>query len=246
VAIATAPIVLADGGLLAAEGLDRLRGIQFIIQDELRAILPKREDCTEAAVRAAMKFLCDEWLVDVATDYVGKATIIAAALTMIERSLLPDRPCFFVTAGRRGGGKTTLLVMLIMAVTGVRPAAAAWSTNEEERRKALLAYFLAGVPYILWDNIARGTQISCPHIEKSCTAAYYSDRKLGVSEMVCTAASTIHLFTGNNIGPRGDLASRSLHIRLDVDRVDPGKNVDPFMLHIYAAMAQQERAMISF
>ena len=88
VAIATAPIVLADGGLLAPEGLDRLRGIQFIIQDELRAILPKREDCTEEAVKAAMKFLCDEWLVDVNTDYVGKCTIIAAALTMIERSLL--------------------------------------------------------------------------------------------------------------------------------------------------------------
>ena len=42
-----------------------------------------------------------------------------------------------------------------------------------------------------------------------------------MSEMVCTAASTIHFFTGNNIGPSGDLASRSLHIRLDVDRVDP-------------------------
>ena len=151
----------------------------------------------------------------------GKCIIIAAALTLIERSLLDQRPCFFVTAGRRGGGKTTALTMLIMAVTGMRPAAAAWSTNEEERRKALLAYFLDGVPYILWDNIARGTQISCPHIEKSCTAAYYSDRKLGVSEMVCTAASTIHLFTGNNIGPKGDLASRSLHIRLDVDRADP-------------------------
>ena len=168
-----------------------------------------------------MEFLCDEWLVDVATDYAGKCTIIAAALTLIERSLLPDRPCFFVTAGRRGGGKTTTLIMLIMAVTGLRPAAAAWSTNEEERRKALMSYFLYGVAYILWDNIARGTQISCPHIEKSCTAAYYSDRKLGVSEMVCTAASTIHFFTGNNIGPRGDLASRSLHIRLDVDRADP-------------------------
>ena len=221
VAIATAPIVLADGGLLAPEGLDRLRGIQFIIQDELRSILPKHEDCTEEAVKRAMKFLCDEWLVDVACDYTGKCSIIAAAATMIERSLLPDRPCFFVTAGRRGGGKTTLLTMLIMAVTGVRPAAAAWSTNEEERRKALLAYFLSGVGYILWDNIARGTQISCPHIEKSCTSEYYSDRKLGVSEMVCTAASTIHFFTGNNIGAKGDLASRSLHIRLDVDRADP-------------------------
>ena len=47
--------------------------------------------------------------VDVATDYAGKCTIIAAALTMIERSLLDQRPAFFVTAGRRGGGKTTTL-----------------------------------------------------------------------------------------------------------------------------------------
>jgi hypothetical protein len=226
VAIATAPIVLADGGLLAPDGLDRDRGIIFVVQEELRAAIPQRKDCTRDAVKAAMGlamgFLCDEWLIDVATtDHTGKCTIIAAALTLIERSLLPDRPCFFVTAGRRGGGKTTTLTMLIMAVTGLWPAAAAWSTNEEERRKALMSYFLYGVPYILWDNIARGTQISCPHIEKSCTSAYYSDRKLGVSEMVCTAASTIHLFTGNNIGARGDLASRSLHIRLDVDRVDP-------------------------
>jgi hypothetical protein len=78
-----------------------------------------------------------------------------------------------------------------------------------------------GVSHILWDNIARGTQISCPHIEKSCTTAFYSDRRLGVSEMVATAASVVHLFTGNNIGPRGDLASRSLSVRLQVDRADP-------------------------
>ena len=195
VAIATAPIVLADGGLLAPDGLDRLRGIQFIIPDELRAVIPERHECTPDRVKKAMEFLCNRWLVDVATDYAGKCTIIAAALTLIERSVLPDRPCFFVTAGRRGGGKTTTLTMLIMAVTGLRSSAAAWSTNEEERRKALMAYFLCGVAYISWDNIAKGSQISCPHIEKSCTAAYYSDRKLGVSEMVSTAASTIHFFT---------------------------------------------------
>jgi hypothetical protein len=111
--------------------------------------------------------------------------------------------------------------MLILAVTGLMPAAAAWSSNEEERRKALLAHFMYGLAYILWDNIPRGTQIGCPHIERSCTATYYADRKLGVSEMVATAASTIHFFTGNNVGVKGDLASRSLHIRLDVDRVDP-------------------------
>jgi hypothetical protein len=221
VAIATAPIVLADGVLLAPDGFDCDHGIQFIIQDELRAIVPQRQACTPERVKAAMQFLCDEWLVDVAADYIGKCTIIAAALTLIERSLLDQRPAFFVTAGRRGNGKTTTLIMLIVAVTGLIPAAAAWSSNEEERRKALPAYFMYGLAYILWDNIPRGTQIGCPHIERSCTAEYYADRKLGVSEMVATAASTIHFFTGNNIGVKGDLASRSLHIRLDVDRPDP-------------------------
>jgi hypothetical protein len=185
------------------------------------ALLPRREDCTPSAVKEAMEFLTDDWLHDVSTDYDGKCTLIAAALTVIERSLLPNRPAFFVTAGRRGSGKTTTLIMLIMAVTGIWPAASAWSSNEEERRKALLSYFLYGVSYILWDNIPRGTQISCPHIEKSCTAAYYADRRLGVSEMVATAASTIHFFTGNNIAPRGDLASRSLSARLEADRADP-------------------------
>jgi hypothetical protein len=221
VAITTLPIVLADGGLLAPDGLDRSRGIIFEIQKEVRTVIPVPANCTKEAVRQAMQFLCDNWLCDVATDYIGKCTIIAAALTIIERSLLDERPAFFVTAGRRGGGKTTLLYMLIMAVTGIRPAASAWSNNEEERRKALLSYFLYGVPYILWDNIARGSQISCPHIERSCTAKFYIDRKLGVSEAVATAASTIHLFTGNNISARGDLASRSMHIRLAVDRPDP-------------------------
>jgi hypothetical protein len=88
-------------------------------------------------------------LCDVACDYAGKCILIAAALTIIERSLLPDRPAFWVTAGRRGGGKTTTIIMLLTAVTGIRPAAAAWSPNEEERRKALLAYLLEALPAIV-------------------------------------------------------------------------------------------------
>ena len=52
-------------------------------------------------------------------------------------------------------------------------------------------------------------------------SAVEDDRKLGVNEAIATSAATIHFFTGNNIGPRGDLASRSLQIRLEVDRPDP-------------------------
>jgi hypothetical protein len=221
VAVATAPIVLYGGKLLKGPGLDRDYGIVFRVPAKLLGILPKKEDCTPSAVAEAMRFMCDEWLVDVTTTYRGKCVLIAAALTIIERSLLPDRPTFWVIAGRRGGGKTTTLIMLLIAVTGIRPPAAAWSPNEEERRKALLAYLLEAPPAVLWDNIPKGSQISCPHIEKSCTSDMYSDRRLGVSEVIATSAASIHLFTGNNIGPRGDLASRSLQTRLEVDRHDP-------------------------
>jgi hypothetical protein len=224
VAITVAPIILADGGVLALEkdnDLDLERGIEFHIPPEVMALLPKRKECTPAAIAKAMNFLTDEWLCDVLGSYQDKCIVIAAALTLIERSLLPDRPVFFVTAGRRGSGKTTLLTMLIMAVMGMRPAAAAWSPNEEERRKAILSYFLYGVAYIIWDNIKRGTAISCAHIEKSCTTSLYTDRKLGVSETVATSASTIHFFTGNNVSPKGDLASRSLIVRLATERTDP-------------------------
>jgi hypothetical protein len=221
VAIAQLPIVLADGKLLAGNGLDRARGIFFAIPKELTAIVPIPKKRAKREVKKAMKYLCDEWLCDVATTYVGKCVIIAAALTVIERSLLPDRPAFSVTAGRRGTGKTTTIGMLLTPLTGSRPAAATWSNDEEERRKALLSYFMRGESYILWDNIPRGSQITCPHIERSCTSAYYADRRLGVSEMVTTAASSVHFFTGNNISVCGDLISRTLHIRLDALRPDP-------------------------
>ena len=93
VAIATLPIVLADGGILGMErGFDRLRGISFIIPKEVMNLVPKPEDATPEAVAAAMKFLTDEWLVDVKTNYAGKCIIIASALTVIERSLLSAAP----------------------------------------------------------------------------------------------------------------------------------------------------------
>jgi hypothetical protein len=154
VTVATLPIVLADGVILAMDdGLDRDRGIVFKIPKQLIDMLPARANCTKEAVGRAMRFLTDNWLYDVACDYTRKCTLIALALTLIERSILDQRPAFFVTAGQRGSGKTTTLTMLIEAVTGMAPAAAAWSSNEEERRKAVFSYFLAGLTYVLWDNI---------------------------------------------------------------------------------------------
>ena len=78
-----------------------------------------------------------------------------------------------------------------------------------------------GLPFLMWDNIPLGAAIGCPAIERALTTEVYSDRVLGVSEYREVPAYTVQTFTGNNISPRGDLASRSLTARITVDRPDP-------------------------
>jgi hypothetical protein len=115
--------------------------------------------------------------------------------------------------------------MISAAVTGLPASAAAWSSDAEERRKALFSYLEVGLPMLVWDNIPRGSAISCPSIEKSCTTEFYTDRVLGITGHKTVATYTVQILTGNNIAPRGDLASRNLTVRLAVDRIDPENRI---------------------
>ncbi len=219
-AVATLPVVLPNGEVLSGRGLNKERGIVFRVPVELMALLPEPTACDGKAVAAAMRFLTDDWLCDVAAGYEGRCIIVALLMSIIERLTLPERPAWNITAGQRGGGKTTTMNMIAMAALGRRAPAAAWSPSAEERRKALLAYLSEGVPFLVWDNIPLGETISCPSIEKALTAEMYSDRVLGLSEQRTVSAATIQAFTGNNIAAMGDLASRTLNVRLEVDRLD--------------------------
>jgi len=55
---------------------------------------------------------------------------------------------------------------------------------------------------------------------------------LGVSHVETVPATTVQIFTGNSIAPRGDMASRSFIVSLNVDRPDPENrsftHADPF------------------
>jgi hypothetical protein len=218
-AINATPLVSLSGKVIGGVGLDRNTGLFHRIDPLLRACVP--EAPTEQDVKNALRYVMDDWLVDVALDPVGKCIAIMLALTLIERVLLPERPAFFVTAGQRGGGKTTLVNMITLAVLGRSAAAASWSNDPEERKKALFSYLRQGVACITWDNIARGAAITCPHIEAALTASEISDRVLQFSRAETVPSTAIHIFTGNTILPRGDMASRSLMLSLNVDRPDP-------------------------
>jgi hypothetical protein len=36
---------------------------------------------------------------------------------------------------------------------------------------------MAALAFLIWDNIPRGTQITCLHIERSCTSGYSNVRR---------------------------------------------------------------------
>jgi hypothetical protein len=218
--INTTPLVTMSGNIIDGVGLDRDTGLVHRIDPLLRSCLPV-DPPSDQHVRGALTFLFDEWLTDVALDGVGKSVAVMLALTLIERALLPERPAFFVTAGQRGGGKTTLVHMIALAVLGRKAAAAGWSKNPEERRKALFSYLRQAVAFLAWDNIPRGSALTCPHIEAALTASEVSDRVLGVSRVEVVPSTTVQIFTGNSIAPRGDMASRSLIMALKVNRPDP-------------------------
>jgi hypothetical protein len=219
-AINTSPLINMSGRAMDGVGLDRNSGLFHRIDPVLRACLPTGEPTVDE-IKEALRFLKDDWFIDVALDDAGKCVAIMLALTVLQRALLPERPAFFVTAGQRGGGKTTLITMIIAAVLGRRPAAAAWSDNAEERKKALFSYLRQSVAALVWDNISRGSNVTCSHIEAALTASEISDRVLGVSSVETVPATTVQIFTGNSIAPRGDMASRSFVLSLTVDRPDP-------------------------
>jgi hypothetical protein len=240
-AVVTAPVILDDSNVLDGIGLDRDSGLYYAIESWMRDCLPAGV-ITADDVREEVRFLRDEWLVDVLTDSQGKLVIIAMCLSMIERHLLPERPAFLITAGQRGGGKTTVIHMAVKAVLGRMASATAWSTVQEERRKALFAHMRDGVAVLVWDNIGLGSEIACPEIEKSLTSPTIDDRILGASRRGTASATCIQMFSGNNIHFGGDMASRGLVIRLSAD--DPRPEDRPVKHDDPLAWTQANRARI--
>jgi hypothetical protein len=93
--------------------------------------------------------------------------------------------------------------------------------NPETRKTALFSYLLAGVPFLLWDNIPRVTSLDCDHINAALTSAIVSDRLFHTQTVRDAAATTIQVFTGNGVVASGDMRSRVLRVALHVDREDP-------------------------
>lgn len=213
-AIARAPFVRADGSICDAAGYDRRARVLYVPSAKYPGIpaVPDQDSAREALGRIRGVFHQFPW-----KEPASEAAFVSHILSEAARLAVDTCPMFFYTAPQAGTGKTILSRMASTIVHGAIPAIRAWVSDGDELRKVLFAALLAGDRSLLFDNVPAGFKTRAAELCGFITTADYNGRKLGESKSHDVPNRAVLSATGNNITPVGDMARRSIVIRLDAN-----------------------------
>jgi hypothetical protein len=212
--ISRTPVLRTDGSVLDKPGYDPATAI-FYAPDETFPTVPNeptQEDAAAALDRLRHPFRGFPFVTDGDRD-----AVLGEVLTMLTRHLVPRAPAFVHNAVEAGSGKTKLFdtVAIIALGTNASLLNADILDDETELKKVLTTLTLAASPLVVFDNVARGGQITSPGLSNYLTATVYGDRLLGSNTEVKAATCTIIGMTGNAVEVAGDNTRRMFRIDLD-------------------------------
>jgi hypothetical protein len=153
----------------------------------------------------------------------GRALLLAAIITAIERPFLPVAPMFVVRSSMPGTGKGLIVRCLNRLAYDTMPALVTWGGSSEEFEKRLGALLLQAPGSLSIDN-ANGMQIKGDLLEAIITEGSVDIRPLGRSEIVRVRNRSFITLTGNNPSITGDMARRSLPIEIQPRSPDPERD----------------------
>lgn len=216
--IAGAPLLRPDGTLLQDPGYDRATGLYLASKIPLKKV-PDRP--TAGQVEAARSFLMDEFLHDFPwAAEADRANYLGVLATPILRRYLRTLIPFVVyTATMPSSGKTILTSGPGM-LYGQRVLT--WPGDDDaELRKAITSVMADPVGTVIFDNLAEGTVIDSPVLARLITDRTWADRLLGGNVTATYANDRLWCATGNNLHLGGDMATRTVLIRLDPNMPRP-------------------------
>jgi hypothetical protein len=215
--IAGAPLLRPDGTLLQDPGYDEATGLYLASKVPLDRVpdTPTREQ-----VMSALKFLLNQFLKDFPwVEDADKANYLGVLVTPILRRYIRTLIPFVVfTATMPSSGKTILTSGPGM-LYGQRVLT--WSDDDAELRKVITSVLADPVGAVIFDNLAEGTVIKSPVLARLITDRTWADRLLGGNVTASYANDRLWCATGNNLLLGGDMASRSILVRLDPDMPRP-------------------------
>ncbi|NOU14230.1 MAG: hypothetical protein HOO92_09780, partial [Methylococcaceae bacterium] len=209
--IARQPYLRPDGSLMTDAGYDVATGMFGVFnarQFKMPAI-PTRQQAELAL--ATLSDLLSEFAFKTEHD---KAAALAAILTAVLRSSLPQAPMFHVKAPSIASGKSYLCELLTAFATPQKGTPHAFPADDEECRKLLLAELLTAPAVVEFDNL---TSDLIPHksLCTTLTSEFISGRVLGQSKTAEVGTRALFLSSGNNVEPVRDMTRRTLTITLD-------------------------------
>lgn len=206
-----APVIRPDGTILQAPGYDRPTRLYYAPKLSVQDV-PERP--TPRDVAQARELLLEYVLADIPWDTAGdKTNYVGLLVSLMLRPYVGGLlPLGAVSATERGSGKT-LLTDIITALYGatIRP----WVSDDDELRKAITATLMGSNPAVVFDNVGEHDQVQAPTLAKLLTNAQWDDRVLGRSEETRLVNDRLWLVTGNNVRFGGDIAQRTVLVRLN-------------------------------
>jgi hypothetical protein len=214
----SSPTLRRDGTILQQRGYDRATGLLYnpghttypIVDDK-----PTRDQC----------MWHKEALLEVVRDFPFSrhhhvSAWFAAMLTCVARPAI-DGPCplFAVDATTAGTGKGRLVQATSRLAFGQDVAAFSQPDDEDEIRKRITSILLGGDPCVLIDNVNK--PLGGAALDAVLTSTTWADRMLGTTSTIKVPNLAIWWATGNNFALLGDMARRTLQIRLESNLEKP-------------------------
>jgi hypothetical protein len=218
-AVVEAPVLRPDGTVVSTRGYDAPSRVVYAPARGLD--VPTIPDDPTAEQVAAALGMVGEALEGFPFDGpASRAAAFALLLTPIVRPAIGGAvPILLVTAPQAGTGKSLLLDLTAVLATGRPAAMLAVPQREEEVEKTLLAALMEGPAIVAFDNLDGALKSSS--LARAVTAKTFSGRILKESTRAEVPVRATWVVTGNNIRIGGDLARRTVPIRLDAKTAMP-------------------------
>ncbi|WP_326564533.1 hypothetical protein [Micromonospora peucetia] len=217
--IVTTPVFRPDdGSLVQTPGYDPATGLIYAPKLPL-PVVPERP--SEEELAAARAFITDELLIDFPWVGPSRANYLGMLVAPLLRPYLGGVPVPLaaVDATSPATGKSLLTTIMTKVYSGyTRP----WVGDDVELRKVITSILVdKGGAVVCLDNVGKAETVDQPTLAALLTATVWSDRILGVSTTVRVPNDRVWFVTGNSLSIGGDIASRTVLIRLDAQMPDP-------------------------
>ncbi|MGL4174316.1 MAG: hypothetical protein ACRCTR_09675 [Actinomycetota bacterium] len=211
--VISTPVLRPDGTLLQTPGYDPATGFYLAGRVQLDPV-PDRP--TPAMVAAAREFLLGRFLADFPwRTPADRANYLALLVTPILRPFTRTLAPFAVVDATMPGSGKTILTCCVGLLVGQRVLT--WTDSEEELRKSITTVLGDAAGVVVFDNLPEGSVIDSAVLARLVTERTWTDRRLGSNTAATFANDRLWLATGNNLRTGGDMASRTVWVRLDPD-----------------------------